>query len=264
MTALEQDRQFLLRSLEDLERERAAGDLDDADYQALRDDYTARAAAVLRAIERGEADVGDDAVGPEAAATGVGGQRRSRRRSVAVALAVVAFAGGAGALVARSAGERAPGDPATGAITPTGPSAGIAADLVRARELAAGNRTLDAIKLYDAILERDPGQPEALAYRGWLLRLAGRRAANPELIDKGLEYIERAVAADPGYPDARFFRGVVLFQDRNDPAAAIPDFQAFLAADPPRPLVPMVEDLLRRASAEAEARAKTAAEAPAG
>ena len=42
----------MLDSLEDLERERAAGDLSDADYGALRDRYTQRAAEVLRAIER--------------------------------------------------------------------------------------------------------------------------------------------------------------------------------------------------------------------
>ena len=42
-------REFLLRSLEDLELEHEAGDLDDADYNALKDEYTARAAAALRA-----------------------------------------------------------------------------------------------------------------------------------------------------------------------------------------------------------------------
>src|SRR5690606_37957028 len=43
LVALEEQRDFLLRSLDDLEREREAGDLDDDDYQALKDDYTARA-----------------------------------------------------------------------------------------------------------------------------------------------------------------------------------------------------------------------------
>ena len=41
-------------SLEDLERERAAGDLSDADYAVLRDRYTRRAAEVLHALERTE------------------------------------------------------------------------------------------------------------------------------------------------------------------------------------------------------------------
>ena len=40
---LEDQRDFLLRSLEDLEREQAAGDVDQHDYEVLKDDYTARA-----------------------------------------------------------------------------------------------------------------------------------------------------------------------------------------------------------------------------
>ena len=42
---LEEEREFLLRSLRDLEREREAGDIDDDDYRTLHDDYTARAAS---------------------------------------------------------------------------------------------------------------------------------------------------------------------------------------------------------------------------
>lgn len=49
--ALEEDRDHLLRSLRDLERGWEAGDLEERDYLALKEDYTARAAAVLRAIE---------------------------------------------------------------------------------------------------------------------------------------------------------------------------------------------------------------------
>ena len=75
-------REFLLRSLEDLEREHDAGDLDDADYIALKDDYTARAAAALRA---------------EPAA------RRPRRRGNR---GLLALGGGAGL---RGAGRRAGG-----------------------------------------------------------------------------------------------------------------------------------------------------------
>ena len=48
---LDDERSFLLRSLEDLEREHDAGDLSERDYAVLRDRYTARAAAVLRSLE---------------------------------------------------------------------------------------------------------------------------------------------------------------------------------------------------------------------
>src|SRR5580658_2201152 len=51
LESLEQEREFLLRSLADLDAELEAGDIDDDDYRSRTDDYTARAAAVLKAIE---------------------------------------------------------------------------------------------------------------------------------------------------------------------------------------------------------------------
>ena len=48
---LDDERAFLLRSLEDLEREHDAGDLSERDYAVLRDRYTAHAAAVLRSLD---------------------------------------------------------------------------------------------------------------------------------------------------------------------------------------------------------------------
>jgi len=280
--SLEDDREYLLRSLDDLEREHDAGDLDDADYKALKEDYTARAAQVLRALGRrddpGVGDPGPVTGGDELAARAPDGTAgdgapglgrparvaaggvtvagatapRPRWRPVLVGAALLAFAAGTGALVARSAGERTPGAPASGSIAATGPSGGIADQLAEAREHIDAGRTLDAIKVFDRIIEKDPEQPEALAYRGWLLRLAGRSAGNTALIDKGMEYIERAVAADPTYPDAHFFRAFVLYQDRKDPAAAVPELRAFLAGNPPAGMVAVVEDLLSRALAESE------------
>ena len=52
---LEEERDFLLRSLDDLEAERTAGELDEDDYRNLKDGYTARAAEVLRALDEDRA-----------------------------------------------------------------------------------------------------------------------------------------------------------------------------------------------------------------
>ncbi len=41
--SLEEQRDFLLDSLRDLERDREAGDISESDYLELKDDYTARA-----------------------------------------------------------------------------------------------------------------------------------------------------------------------------------------------------------------------------
>jgi len=237
---LEDERDFLLASLADLEAERAAGDLDEADYAALRDGYTARAAGVLRQL------AGSPAPSSPAPAPGA-----ARRRRLAAAGTVVALAVGAGALMARSSGERLAGDPASGSIQATGASA----QLARARTLVGEGRPLEAIKLWDQVLAAEPDQPEALAYRGWFVLLAGRQAATAELREeltgRGLASIDRAIAVDPGYPDAHFFRGLVMFVDKADPAAAVAELRAFLAAGGPAMYRSTAEDVLRRALAQA-------------
>src|SRR3954471_16689338 len=105
LAALEEERSFLLRSLRDLEREHEAGDLDDDDYRALKDDYTARAAGVLHAIDEGRPL---PVPAPPAS--------RRRWRVVAVAVGVVVFGALTGELLARVAGERTPGGQVSGSI----------------------------------------------------------------------------------------------------------------------------------------------------
>ncbi len=260
LAELEEERDFLLRSLEDLDRERDAGDIEETDYAALKDEYTVRAAAVLRAIEAARAETATVAVEPAPDVSEDASRPSRRPRRIAVVAGVVALVAVAATLVVRSAEDREPGEPATGDIAETGSAGTVEGELTRARRLIGEGQTLAAIQTYDAILERDPRQPEALTYRGWLVRLAGRQSGNTELMDKGLEYLNRAVAADPSYPDAHFFRGLVLYQDKGDAAAAVPELQAFLAAGPPPEMVALVQDLLRRAQADAAA---TAAPPPA-
>lgn len=238
MGDLTEAQEFVRRSLEDLDRERAAGELTEDDYEELRRRYEAKAAALEAEAAAEPAAAAAAAAEPAAAA-----RHRSPLRPLAWGAAVVAFAVAAGLLVASSAGDRLPGDPAAGSITPTG----VSDKLAQARALVGQGEAADAIKLYDQVLDEDPRNPEALAYLGWLLRLAGRQTGDASLIDRGLGYIDRAVQADPRYPDARFFKGLILFQDKNDPAAAVPELRAFLGNNPPPEMVPMVEDVLRRA-----------------
>ncbi len=231
---LEEQRQFLLDSLRDLERERDAGEITDEDYEALRADYTARAADVLRALEAPE----PGAVGAERTPPATT-RRSSRRRwwaAVSLAAAVVALAVGSVFVLAE---DRRPGQPISGSVPET-----PAGKLALAHQLEGRGEALEALKLYDAVLREDPTNVEALTYRGWLLRLAG-------LVDRAQESLDKAVAIDPRYPDARFFRGMLLYQDRKDPAAAIPEFEAFLASNPPEGTVQAVQDVLERARRDA-------------
>jgi len=238
-----EERDFLLDSLADLDAELAAGDIDQHDYLSLKDGYTARAAAVLRAIDphRESAPVPVIAVGPA--------QPGSRWRVPAVIVGVGAVAIAAGLLVAGNSGQRLPGATATGAVSPTGPSA----QLGQARADLGNGKYLDALKIYDGVIHQDPRNAEALAYRGWILRLTGVSAKDDALIAKGLASVQAAEAADPTYPDAHFFSGEILLRDRGDGTGAAAEFRAFLADNPPSAMVPEVQLELSSALAQASA-----------
>jgi hypothetical protein len=127
-----------------------------ADYATLKDGYTARAAAVLRAIDEGRR------------ARPPGPQRQWGRIAAAMgALAVVAL--GLGLLVAHFAGQRLPGQTVSG---------GIAEDtnsrLAQARALL-GTDPARSLLLYEAVKEVDPDNVEATTYLGWLLLGPGRQ-----------------------------------------------------------------------------------------
>ena len=235
---LEEERRFLLESLRDLEREREAGDLDEADYTTLRDDYTARAASVLRTLEGGERTAPTER---RAKSSGPGGRlpgralwRRGRGRILTVAV-IAAVAIGAGVSVAGFAGQRVDAPPAA-----EPPTSETARHLIDAQRLETEGKAVEALKEYDAAIKADGSNVVALTYRGWLLARAG-------LTDPAMASLDQALAVNPGYPDAHFFRGMVLYQGRNDPAGAIAEFEIYLASNPPPEAADAVKGVLERA-----------------
>jgi tetratricopeptide (TPR) repeat protein len=222
--ALEEQRDFLLASLDDLERERTAGDIDEHDYEALRDDYTARAAAVLRALEEGEARY---AASP---------RRGSRRLAAAVLAGVLVLGIGAGILVARSSGSRSAGEEATGDVR-----LDVRELLAEAQQRLAEQEVLEAVMLYDQVLELQPDNVEALTYRGWALVLS-------TLVDDGLGYLRQAVEVDPTYPDARIFLARTL-EGLGRIDAARRQLDAVDEDQVPVAMRPLVDDLRQRLEA---------------
>jgi cytochrome c-type biogenesis protein CcmH/NrfG len=255
LASLESERDFLLRSIADLENEREAGNLDEERYRSLKDDYTARAAAVLRSIEEGR--VVRQAVAP-----------LPKKRKVLTGGAVLAFILVAALALAAAAGKRHEGQTVTGnaqsgdarrtalerQVTehPDDPTAHI----VFARYLLEVGELTNAVKEYVATARLDPKNAEANAYAGWVSFLAAQSAnADPataaELTDRALTRLDAAVAAADDYPDAHFFRGMVQFRGKNNPKAAVPDFERFLALVPNGPLNDQVKQLLDQARQQA-------------
>ena len=248
--SLEDERDFLLQSLRDLEEEHAAGDLDDADYQALKDEYTAKAAAVLRQLETDPSFSATDAGPSTRERPKAETKRRTGKAKVVVGvLLLAAVSGGAGYAVAQSSGERLAGDEATGDLPE-----GSVDRISKANALVAQRKIYEAVKVYDDLLEDDPQNPVALAQRGWLIS-----QVDPSLVDSGLSYVDRAIVADPTYPDAHFFRGMILLLAKDEPAMAAQSFEQALATNPPADVRSAIEAQLERARAAAATTTTTSA-----
>jgi tetratricopeptide (TPR) repeat protein len=234
LAALEEQRDFLLRSLEDLEREHGAGDVDDHDYESLKDDYTARAARAIRAIEAHHARAA--AARPS----------RSWPRTMGAIAAVVAFAVVAGVLVAHFSGRREAGDALTGDIRES-----TRTQLDRARIALQQERYDDAIKIYDAVLADQPHNAEAMAYKGRAQIGNGDMNGVLTLID--------AAEAHPDYPDTHYFlAGAFAIAGRYD--SALHELDRLDALDPPPDMAAEADNL--RAQIEALQAASTSTTAP--
>ena len=64
----------------------------------------------------------------------------------------------------------------------------------------------EAIEIYNQVLELQPSNAEALAYRGWMLWLGGE-------LENSLSDIESSIIFDPSYPDARAFHAIINFRE---------------------------------------------------
>ena len=252
MDALQQEREFYLRSLEDLDAELAAGDIDEADYRSLKEAYTSRAASTLRALAALDDGVPVDAVkvnGLPAAtdtswATGIGLSRFSTwRRRLGVGAAVVVIAAGASWAVVASSATRLPGQEITGKVLG---SQEVARQLSNAAQAEAKGDQLSAVKDYQSILSSDPNQPEALTGEGWLLA----QTQQPALLRQGLGMLSSAESAAPDYAPAHVYRGIALLSE-GDYTGAVPELQWYLNHNPDPQLAPRVRQALQDAQTKA-------------
>jgi tetratricopeptide (TPR) repeat protein len=237
-SSLEAERDYLLRSLDDLDNERAAGNIDDATYERLHADYTARAAIVLRRLRDG-LDI------PMPAAPKPNGARRWLPIAV-----VLVFAAGVALFLVQSVSDREPGGSVTGNSPTREPAVRTEslaqaverrpddynARIAYARSLLAENPQ-EAVVQYGEAAKLDPTQPEPLAYGAYISALvAGQLDRGDErrqlLIDRALERFDRAIEVGPEYEDTYVFRGITRMQVIGDTEGAISDYRRFLQLAP--------------------------------
>ena len=246
---MQAERDFLLRSLDDLDAELLAGNIDPDTYRTLHDDYTARAAAVVRSLDDG---VARKAPGPK------------RLRAVTAA-GIVLFCVLLAFLLARAVGERHSGQTITGnnannnASPATLDPNSYEAHIRAARDLLGKQDMMGAVVEYTAAARIDPKQPEPLAYRGWISALVARQgddaSARATLLERATKDLDQATAIDPKYLDAYFFKGYMLYRVENRPADAVAPLQRFLLLAPPdHPLRKQVVGVLGEAKRAAQSK----------
>ena len=231
--SLEAEQSFLLTSLADLETEFVAGDIDEPDYHELKADYTVRTARVARQLRGVETQ-------PVPEPTSL-----TRRRAWIAGLVV--FGVLAGWLLATSVGERGLNGQITGSI-----ELSPREQVLECQTMGFEGRLVESFECFDEVLARDSENAEALTYRGWFgvlasgsAQQAGEEDIAVELLASAGVHLDRAVEADPTYPDARAFRMVVLERlDRIDEACA--DAAVLIELRPPAQIVQLTEPVIAR------------------
>jgi tetratricopeptide (TPR) repeat protein len=226
---LDDEREFLLRSIDDAGRERDAGDLSDSDYDVLVVRDRSRLAEV-------EAELA--ALGPEAPADAepdspdVPPRRRyGKWRRVGIVVACGFIVAGAVILVDHALSPALPGQAPSGTVT-LSKAQQIEDQLAAAALLVQGNEAQQALVLYNKVLTEDPDDPDALAAGGWLEWNAGVAGKSAAAVQAGRQSEEKAVRVAPGFYGGHLYLGLILLDQDDNAAGAITQFTAFLKDGP--------------------------------
>ena len=244
---------MLLERIDALDAELAAGEIDEADHAALKDDLVRRTALVLRRLDRQRPAPTER-------------RRVSNQRRILTGAALVVVAVLAGLAVASFSGLRGAGEFSTGEIERSSRDLLLQAEA----ELAAGNLDiarsnaqevlsivpdepdayvllgqaaqqegdlLTALQQYEAALALDPDHIDALTWTGSILV----RLPDPDLQQNGIASLDQAIAQDPAGFEAYMWRAVSAVELEGDLDAALGYYQDVLERNPPPAMVGVVE-----------------------
>ncbi|MGH9045073.1 MAG: tetratricopeptide repeat protein [Acidimicrobiales bacterium] len=242
--ALEDQREFLERSLADLEAESEAGDLAVLDYGSLRARDTERLAEVKAEL----AALGESASKEPPVQRAPRASAKKRRVWLAI-LGVAALCGGATLLAVRLLAPSLPGQPVTGSVPAT--VTNLLAEASVLIDEGTPTSLTQALSVYAKVLTLAPDQPQALAETGWLEWEAGYLRNNRALETAGRSTVARALAADSHYSAPHLFMGTIALEQLKRPLAAVKHYEAFLKAKPPSDEVAAASSLIQRAFHEA-------------
>jgi tetratricopeptide (TPR) repeat protein len=248
---LNDQREFLLRSIDDAERELLAGDLskDDYDVLLLRDQKRlAEVEAELAALGPSpEAET--KTVSSEAEATAR--RRLGTGRKLGIIAACLLIVTGLVILVNHAVNPSLPGQAVSGSITESKVEL-IEQELADAVSLNNNGEGVQALQLYDRVLSQDPADPDALAASGWLEWNYGEAGKSTTAMRAGRRAEEKAIKLSPTYFAGHLFLGLILLNQDHNVTGAIGEFTKFLADHPPDAQLVNVASLVASGYAQAK------------
>ncbi|MDP2605150.1 MAG: cytochrome c-type biogenesis protein CcmH [Deltaproteobacteria bacterium] len=235
-----QERSRLYTDLSELEFDYQAGRLSQADYAGLRRDIETTASTVLGNLDEVAASAarekGAEKRRPAAAKQTEVAQPKPGLRGWQVAVGaafLLVFGLTLGVVLTNSLRPRGgEGDSMTGDFltgTPTANKSDVS-NLMQEGRAAFNKQDLrTAIAVFKKVLTADPNQPEANSYMGIILMQAGHA-------DGALIALDKALSQAPNFPMALWYKGMTLYQGKQDHAGAREVFEKLL------PLLPAGED----------------------
>jgi cytochrome c-type biogenesis protein CcmH len=221
----------LADELTELEFDFESGKLSQADYSALRSEVEGKQARVLEQLSSLPPPAAKAAVKTNSTRRHQApNPSRFRRWQLATGGAFLLLFGLAlGVLLTQSLRPRtSEQDSMTGDFL-TGTMPGDAATrsaLEEGKRAFAKQDFPKAIEAFKKVLESDPNQPEAHSYMGMILIQAGHA-------DGAMMAFDRALAQAPNYPMALWGKGMILYREKKDYAAARVVLQQLLQLIPP-------------------------------
>jgi tetratricopeptide (TPR) repeat protein len=248
---LNDQREFLLRSIDDAERELLAGDLskDDYDVLLLRDQKR------LAEVEAELAALGplpeDDQKTVPSEAEAMARRRLGTGRKLGIVVACLLIVTGLVILVNHAVNPSLPGQAVTGSITESKVEL-IEQQLADAATLNNNGEGVQALQLYDKVLSEDPADPKALANSGWLEWNYGEAGKSATLMQAGRRAVKKAIKLAPTYFAGHLFLGLILLNQDHNVRGAIGEFTKLLADHPPNAELVSVASLVASGYAQAK------------
>ena len=189
-------KEFLLKSLQELDQELESGNLSSDDHDMLVRRYTRELADITES--------------EKAASSGHPPKKGYRTKALLWSLGVVLLGVVAGITVSQTSGDRSEGESITGSIRKS-----VNTQISEAQMLL-GNRDRwgEASEIFDQVLEVQPSNVEAITYRSWLNYQSGADA------DIQIAAWEEVLVLEPSYPDALVFISIALSNEGRHSQAA--------------------------------------------